>query len=87
MGEAPRERSFLSILVTATAVLVAVGLAAVLIWKWQHVGQAISANTQAASEIKTPEAHLQEAEPGVPAPPLEDWIDRASHRYPSFVEC
>jgi len=71
MGAAPRERSFLNIVVTAAAVLVAVGLAVVLIWKWQHVGQPISANTQAASEIKTPEAHLQEAEPSVPAPPLK----------------
>ncbi len=71
MGEAPRERSFLSIVVTAAAVFVAVGLAAVLIWKWQHVGQTISANTQAASEIKTAEAQLHEAEPGAPAPPLK----------------
>jgi N-acetylmuramoyl-L-alanine amidase/putative methionine-R-sulfoxide reductase with GAF domain len=71
MGEAPRERSFLSIAVTAAAILVAVGLAAALIWKWQHVGQAISANTQAASPIKTAEAPLHEAEKAVPAPPLK----------------
>jgi N-acetylmuramoyl-L-alanine amidase len=71
LGEAPRERSFLSIVMAATAVLLAVGLAAVLVWKWQHVGQAISANTQAGSEIKTAEAQVREAEPASTAPPLK----------------
>ena len=71
LGEAPRERSFLGIVMVATGVLIAIGLAAVLVWKWQHVGQAISANTQASSEIKTAEAQLNDAEPAPPAPPLK----------------
>jgi N-acetylmuramoyl-L-alanine amidase/putative methionine-R-sulfoxide reductase with GAF domain len=70
---APQEekRSFLSIALTAVAVLVVIGMAALLIWKGQHLGQSISANTQPASQTQTADGQLHETVPAAPAPPLK----------------
>jgi N-acetylmuramoyl-L-alanine amidase len=62
-------RPFLSVVVTAAGAMIAIGMAAVLIWKAQHLGQPIN-----ASETTSParaEENLREAAPAVPAPPLK----------------
>jgi N-acetylmuramoyl-L-alanine amidase len=57
--------------VTAAAAVVAIALLAGLVWKWQRVDQAISANTRAASEVKSAGTQILPAEPGALAPPLK----------------
>jgi N-acetylmuramoyl-L-alanine amidase len=53
-GEAPREKHpFLSFAATAAAVLVALALLGALVWKGQHLTQAISADTQASEVGRT----------------------------------
>ena len=65
-------RSFLGITLTAAGILIAIGMAGVLIWKAQHLGQPISADTQAVSQTSTTaDSHLHEAPPASPAPPLK----------------
>lgn len=58
-----------SMLVTAASVLVALALLGLIIWKAQHLGQAISANTHAAAEVKAVESQAPEI--ATPAPPLK----------------
>ena len=70
-GEAPREKHpLVSIAVTAAAVLVAVALLGALVWKGQRVTQAISANTQAASELKAPDAQPKDDVSASPVEPV-----------------
>ena len=64
-------RSFLSITLTAAAILIAIGMAGVLIWRAQHLGQPISADTQSVSQSRTADSQLHEATPAEPAPPLK----------------
>jgi len=64
-------RSFLSITLTAAGILIAIGMAGVLIWKAQHMGQSISADTQAVSQTRTADSQLHQSEPASPAPPLK----------------
>ena len=64
-------KSFLSITLTAAGILIAIGMAGVLIWKAQHMGQAISADTQAISQTRTADSELHQSEPASPAPPLK----------------
>ena len=58
-----------SMLVTAASVLVALALLGLIVWKAQHLGQAISANTHAAAEVKAVESQAPEI--ATPAPPLK----------------
>lgn len=64
-------RSFLSITVTAAAILIAIGMAGVLIWRAQHLGQPISADTQRVLQARTSDSQLHETVPAEPAPPLK----------------
>ncbi|HET8824228.1 MAG TPA: N-acetylmuramoyl-L-alanine amidase [Terriglobales bacterium] len=64
-------RSFLGIMLTAAGILIAIGMAGVLIWKAQHLGQPISADTQVVSQARTADSPLHEATPASPAPPLK----------------
>lgn len=70
-AQASEARSFLSITLTAAAILIAVGMAGVLIWKAQHLGQPISADTQTVSQSRAADSKLHESEPAEPAPPLK----------------
>ena len=64
-------RSFLGLTLTAAGILIAIGMAGVLIWKAQHLGQPISADTQAVSQTRTSDSPLHEGIPASPAPPLK----------------
>jgi N-acetylmuramoyl-L-alanine amidase/putative methionine-R-sulfoxide reductase with GAF domain len=64
-------RSFLSLTLTAAGILIAIGMAGVLLWKAQHLGQPISADTQAVSQTRTTGSPVHEAAPASPAPPLK----------------
>jgi len=63
-------RRILSVVVTATAAMIAIGLAGVLIWKAQHLGQPINASTESPSQVRA-EENLPQAVPATPAPPLK----------------
>ena len=64
----PEERrSVWSIAGTAAAVLVVMGLLWAIVWKGQHVGQPISANTQEAHELKPAEMEVHDEKPLPPA--------------------
>ena len=65
-------RSFLSITLTAAGILVALGMAGVLIWKGQHLSQPISANTQQTAQVSaSAPASVQENAPVEPVPALK----------------
>ena len=64
-------RSFLGITLTAAGILIAIGMAGVLIWKAQHLGQPISADTQPVSQTRTADSQLHKIAPAAPAPPLK----------------
>jgi N-acetylmuramoyl-L-alanine amidase len=66
--EPPGEkRSFLSLTLTAAGIMIAIGMAGVLIWRAQHLSQPISADTQTSSEIRTE----NDTPVASPAPPLK----------------
>ncbi len=56
---------------TAALILVVIGLSAAVVWKWQRLGQAISANTQALPTTQAAEGQLHNTAPAAPAPPLK----------------
>jgi N-acetylmuramoyl-L-alanine amidase len=67
---AKERRPILGLLVTTAAAIAAIGLAAVLIWKAQHLGQPIDASTESTPQARVAQ-EVREAAPAIPAPPLQ----------------